>query len=157
MQYFTPSWNDNDGNRLKAGQFALRVPFPLGSTRVQIRKGSAVLWQQIVSAWVLQVTITKPVAGTYQAANGVPVQWTASDADGGTLQLDLEYSPDDGATWIPAGDLTGTSTLWRPGFVLTTAKARLRVRASDGFNVTYATSPLFALTGLLLVAAIIRA
>lgn len=146
-QYFTASWDDNTGHTLATGHFALRVPFPAGSTRVQIRRGSTVLWQQTVSAHAPEVTITKPAAGTYQAANGVPVQWSASDADGGALQLDLEYSRDDGATWISVGSVTGTSSTWQPGFAQTTAEARVRVRASDGFNVTYATSPRFTLTG----------
>lgn len=146
-QYFTASWEDNEGHSLDSGHFALRVPFPSGSTRVQIRKGSTVLWERTVSAHAPQVTLTKPAAGTYQAAVGVPVQWSASDADGDALQLDLEYSPDDGATWTPVSSLTGTSYTWHPGFAQTTARARLRVRASDGFNVTYATSALFTLTG----------
>jgi hypothetical protein len=64
-------------------------------------------------------------------ANGLPVSWTANDADGEALSYSVYFSPDGGKNWrLAAYEQTGTSTViqvrGRP------ASARVRVIATDG-------------------------
>ena len=127
-------------------RFNLRVPFPDGATQAQIRHNGTVLWSQTLSANPPSVNFTSPSGGTYQADGIVPVAWTASDLDGGDLQFGLDYSPDDGQTWIMLVPyLTANAYNWQPDFVPSGGQARLRLRASDGFNMASAISAPFAL------------
>lgn len=128
------------------GRFNLRVPFPDGVVKAEIRHEGALLWSKTVSAHAPTVAFTAPNGGSYNAANAIPVAWTANDQDGDPLQFNLEYTPDNGQSWFPAAQkLTGNAFSWLPNFVPASATGRLRIRASDGFNTAYATSAPFAL------------
>ena len=73
---------------------------------------------------------------------GAVFHWRSHDADGNTLQVTLEYSPDGGRTWkqIFSGADTGSASL--PGNLLSASRnARIRLYVSDGFNETIVTSP----------------
>jgi hypothetical protein len=132
---------------LAFGRFHLRVPFPLNATKAEIRHNNVVIWQWSVSANAPTVSFVTPNGGTFNAANPIHVSWTASDTDGDPLQFGLDYSPDNGATWLSLSTkLLGTSFDWTPNFVPPGASARLRLRASDGFNSTVALSNPFTLT-----------
>jgi ligand-binding sensor domain-containing protein len=129
------------------GRFSLRVPFPAGTQRVEIRHTDSLLWSQTVSANAPVVSLLTPNGGTYSAADPLSVSWNASDTDGDTLQFTLEYSPDNGTTWTPvAVHLEGNNYTWRPDYVPASVQARLRLRASDGFNTGEAISAPFTLT-----------
>ncbi len=128
-------------------RFAMRIPFGDDARTVEIRHDDEVLWSRSRSAKAPVVSFTAPAGGTISADSTVPVSWTASDADGDALQFALDYSADGGATWIKLPQyLTGTSYSWRPGFLPRSRAARLRIRASDGFNTTTALSAQFQLT-----------
>ena len=106
-----------------------------------------VLWSKTVSANAPTVNVTAPNGGSFNAANPLNVTWTANDTDGDVLQFGLDYSADNGATWIAINPfITGNSLAWTPGFVPDSSTARVRIRASDGFNTAFATSSPFALT-----------
>lgn len=136
-------------------RFNLRVPFPAGVTLAEMWHNGARIWSRAVSAHSPSVSFTGPNGGTFDAGGTVPVTWTASHPDGVALQFLLDYSPDNGTTWITlATGLTGLSYDWRPGFVPPGTQARLRLRASDGFHVATAVSAPFGLTARAPVAVI---
>lgn len=64
------------------------------------------------------------------------VSWNADDLDGDELSYSLAYTPDGGDTWIPiASNLTTTSYEWNTTGVAPTAECKVRVMASDGYNM----------------------
>jgi hypothetical protein len=127
--------------------FHLRVPFPVNATKAEIVHDNVVLWSKSVSANAPTVNVTAPNGGSFNAANPIPVTWTANDTDGDALQFGLDYSADNGTTWITINPfITGNSFAWTPGFVPDSNTARVRIRASDGFNTAFATSSSFVLT-----------
>lgn len=133
----------------RGGRFNLRVPFPDGVVKAEIRHEGALLWSKTVSAHAPTVAFTAPNGGSYNAANAIAVAWTSADQDGGPLQFNLDYTPDNGQSWFPvAQKLTGGAFSWTPRYVPASGAGRLRLRASDGFNIGYATSAPFALTAM---------
>lgn len=127
--------------------FNLRVPFPNNAVKAEIVYSDTVLWSKTVSANAPTINLTTPNGGTYNAGTPINVTWTANDLDSDPLQFALDYSADNGATWLKINPkIIGTSYLWTPGYVTATATARVRVRASDGFNTAFATSAPFTLT-----------
>lgn len=133
----------------RGGRFNLRVPFPDGVVKAEIRHESALLWSKTVSAHAPTVAFTAPNGGSYNAANAIAVAWTSADQDGDPLQFNLDYTPDNGQSWFPvAQKLTGGAFSWTPRYVPASGSGRLRIRASDGFNTGYATSAPFALTAM---------
>jgi hypothetical protein len=65
------------------------------------------------------------------------VRWSARDADGDPLTATVDYSSDGGRHWaVVAGPLTGNSASVPSGALSASRNARLRVRVSDGFDVT---------------------
>ncbi len=78
----------------------------------------------------------------------LPVRFAASDADGDALETSLEYSADNGRTYrgVAVG-LTGSSFSLPTGLLNRASKARLRLRVSDGWNETTATSRAFRVDG----------
>jgi len=127
--------------------FQLRVPFPVNAVKAEIVHDNNVLWSGTVSANAPTVSITAPNGGTFNAANPITVTWTANDLDADALQFGLDYSADNGANWLMINPyIVGNSLVWTPGYVTATNTARVRIRASDGFNTAFATSAQFALT-----------
>ncbi len=139
----------NVTNPVDVGFFHLRVPFPTNANKAEIRHNNTVIWQKSVSANAPSVSFITPNGGSYNADSPIAITWTASDADGDPLQFALDYSPDNGATWINVSPkLLGTSFSWTPYFVPSGTQARLRLRASDGFNSATATSNPFTLNAM---------
>jgi ligand-binding sensor domain-containing protein/thiamine phosphate synthase YjbQ (UPF0047 family) len=127
-------------------QFNLRVPFPDSAVKAEIVYSGTVLWSKSVSAHAPTINLTAPNGGTFNAASPINVTWTANDLDGDPLQFALDYSADNGATWLKiTPKIIGNSFEWTPGYVTATNTARVRVRASDGFNTAFATSNSFVL------------
>jgi ligand-binding sensor domain-containing protein len=127
--------------------FQLRVPFPVSATKAEIVHDNNILWSKTVSPNAPTVSVTAPNGGTFNAANPITVTWSANDLDGDALQFGLDYSADNGANWLPINPyIVGNSLVWTPGYVTATNTARVRLRASDGFNTAFATSAQFALT-----------
>ncbi len=127
--------------------FNLRVPFPDNAAQAEIVHDNVVLWSKSVSANAPTINLTAPNGGSFNAGTPINVTWTANDLDSDPLQFALDYSSDNGATWLKINPkISGTSYLWTPGYVTATTTAKVRVRASDGFNTTFATSNPFVLT-----------
>lgn len=126
--------------------FQLRVPFPVNATKAELVHDNVVLWSKTVSPNAPTVNITAPSGGSYDAANPLNVVWSANDLDGDPLQFGLDYSADNGANWLPINPyIVGNNLVWTPGYVTATNTARVRIRASDGFNTAFATSNAFTL------------
>ena len=133
---------------LGSATFALAVGFPEATRRVEISDAAGtVLWSRTVSARAPTVTFLTPAGGRYRADRPIAVTWSAADADGDALQFALDYSADGGATWrrLPQY-LTGALYEWTPYYLPVSAAARLRIRASDGFNTATALSAPFEIT-----------
>jgi hypothetical protein len=112
------------------------VPYVAGTTRVEIvGPPGAVLTGVNAGAHPPQVTVVSPNGGEVLSGNSIVVSWMAGDPDGDPLTFNVQYSPDNGATWeMVAQNLTGTSaTLDATNFVAGN-QARVRVWASDGIH-----------------------
>jgi hypothetical protein len=83
----------------------------------------------------LRPTAARLVAGP------IAVQWTASDADGDPLTFNVQYSPDDGASWqILAQNVTGSGVDIDTFNVAPSDAGRFRVWVSDGIHTSSDTS-----------------
>ncbi len=132
---------------IQRAHFNLRVPFPAGTVKAEIRHDDQIIWSKSASANAPTVAISAPNGGTFAATDTIAVSWSAADADSDRLLYALDYSADNGQSWILlVPSLTGTRFNWQPNFIPASATALLRVRASDGFKSATATSAPFALT-----------
>ncbi|HYF63354.1 MAG TPA: two-component regulator propeller domain-containing protein [Herpetosiphonaceae bacterium] len=136
------------GHEEHSARFNLRIPFPAGADRAELYHGTARLWSRQVSRSAPTVAFVAPAGGSYSANQRISVSWSARDRDRDALQTALDYSPDNGVTWLPVAiKLPGTVYDWEPGFVPSGTQARLRLRVSDGFHTAAALSSPFTLTG----------
>jgi hypothetical protein len=111
------------------------VPWVTGTVRIAIYHGTQELAARTVSAHAPQVTLTSPNGGEVLDGSPITVTWTASDADGDSLEFTLEYSVDGGAHWQTMGSaITASSWSIDAGFVPGTDQGRFRIVATDGVN-----------------------
>lgn len=133
---FEPRWSEAVGASGGVGRFSIGVPadLPIASVTVEL-EGSA-LATRARSANPPEVTLVTPNGGEQVVAGDVTVEWQATDADGDALSYALQYSADDGASWktIAVG-LTSTTIAIPWATLAGTSAARMRVEASDGFDV----------------------
>ncbi|HTP09264.1 MAG TPA: dockerin type I domain-containing protein, partial [Anaerolineae bacterium] len=124
--------------------FSANVPKAPGVTRIVLVTGTLVLDSFSPGPNPPIVSITSPTGGENFASGSVPIGWTATDADNDPLQVSIEFSKDNGASWIPIGSGHGSGTLNVPIEQLAgSANARIRVWASDGFLSGTVTSNAF--------------
>lgn len=122
--------------------FAELVPFISGTRRLQIVQLGTVIAERVVSPSAPVLAVGTPVV----ADQSVALDWTASDADGDFLTYAIQYSADDGHTWLTLDPLYDGLSITIDGRRLPGGdSARLRVIASDGVNSTAAMTPPFAL------------
>jgi hypothetical protein len=87
------------------------------------------------------LTLTTPNGGQNFATGTVNVAWSGSDADGDALIYTVEYSADDGTTWLTlAVDLPGQTMGVDSSELGATTEGLIRVIATDGMNITIAQS-----------------
>lgn len=131
---------------LSEAHFNVRIPFPAGVSKAEIRHVDDVIWTKSVSTNAPTVAFVAPNGGSFQASDSIAISWNASDADNDPLLYSLEYSADNGQNWIMVAPvIKTTSFVWQPSFVPASPTALLRIRASDGFKYANATSAPFAL------------
>jgi hypothetical protein len=142
---FNVSFDNTHGEPLASGHFSVARPFPEGTTKVQLRHGNALIAELLPSRNAPRVRLTSPrradVVG--QNADKINIRWSASDRDGDELTYTLAFSKDGGRTWLAIGSVFPpgtTSYVWDASLAPLTEDARVRVEASDGFNVTSSTS-----------------
>lgn len=142
---FTPYEMHEDGPTLQQEQGDSGVTYLLISELVPYVEGTASVDiegpdQQVITtvkpgSASPTVTITSPNGGEVLSGDTITVEWTASDPDGDTLRFNVQYSPDNGATWeMIAQGIEDTSVELDAANVIQGDQALFRVWASDGLN-----------------------
>jgi hypothetical protein len=123
---------DRDVNLLAINEL---VPFVSGTAQVAIVGPQGVLASVQAGANPPSVTVLSPNGGEVFSGDEIAVSWTASDPDGDPLTFNVQYSPDNGATWgMVAQNLTGTSATLDATNFAAGNQGRVRVWVSDGIN-----------------------
>lgn len=120
--------------------FSLTVPYPSGTASILLFKNGNVLAKKFVSAHTPSVHFD--LVGNDQRMSGShSFTWTAGDADGDPLIYSIEYSPDNGSSWLTLNvGLTSTKTEVNFDALPGTKQGLLRIVASDGVNTSNARS-----------------
>ncbi len=124
--------------------FALKVPYPATTARIQIRRNSddALLAERTLSATQPTITITPPVSATWSGPQ--PIAWESDPGE--TRHYLVQVSTDNGATWeAQAIHLPGTVFTLETASMLNTTQALVRVLATDGLNTASATAGPFTI------------
>jgi hypothetical protein len=131
------------------GFFATTFVLDEATLTVELVHDNAVLDTFTAGTAAPTVQIVSPNGGSFNGGD-IPVTWTASDADGDALEISVDYSADDGATWIPVGSSAGSGTVNVLSAELPASdNARMRVVASDGLKSGSATSAAFSVAAQL--------
>jgi len=126
------------------GDFAIAVPIDGSIAKFEIVHNSQVIASIEASANTPEVLIISPAGGETLASEIVELHWESSDADGDELSHSVQYSADDGLTWITlAADLEQRNLVIARDQLAASENAKWRVQASDGFNVGFAVSGAF--------------
>jgi hypothetical protein len=130
---------ERDEDYLAIGELA---PYVAGTTQVVIEgPGGAALTTVNAGPAAPSVTVVSPNGGETLAGPTITVSWTASDPDGDPLRFNVQYSPDNGATWeMVAQNLTGASVELDAGNIASGAQGLFRVWVSDGIHTASDTS-----------------
>ena len=114
------------------------VPNVEGTTRVDIEGPSGVLHTVIAGAHAPAVQIVSTDGGSAAAVGEtVTLSWEADDTDGDTLSFNVQYSPDNGATWETIEqNLSGTSADIDLRNLTRSNQALFRVVATDGIHTS---------------------
>lgn len=114
--------------------FALTVPYPELTVKLAISFDGKVQTELLRSANPPSVNVISP-SKSEEWKGLQTISWEANDADGDLLLYDVDYSPDDGATWLPLGSYIMDNSLSVDFDKVPGGKnALLRVVASDGWN-----------------------
>ncbi|MFN2292149.1 MAG: DNRLRE domain-containing protein [Anaerolineae bacterium] len=118
------------------------VPFVAGTDQVLIEGPSGALAQVNAGPSTPSVTVQSPNGGEALSGDTVTVSWTASDPDDGNLVFNVDFSPDDGATWevVALGVAGNQVDISRDNLLSTQNQGRFRVWASDGIHTSSDTS-----------------
>jgi len=90
--------------------FYYSLPWPEGTTLVQLKEGQNGLAQRAASAHAPTVHVIAPNGGETWAGD-LTLRWSGSDADGDTLHYSVRFSRDGGTTWVPLAVDTLSTTL----------------------------------------------
>jgi hypothetical protein len=134
----------NPPTELIDAPFEQGLPFPDGTTKFVIKKGTAVLYELKVTANAPEVKITAPassdtISGTYT------IKWTGTDKDNDPLYYDVEYSQDGTEENFFPLATSITTTQWTDDFSTLPGgdKAVIRVWVTDGINANVVDSAPF--------------
>ena len=94
-----------------AGFFSANLPKADGVARIDLITGTLVLASFSAGTQAPIVSISSPAGGEDFTSGTVPIAWTASDADNDALQVAIEFSKDNGASWSQIGSATASGTL----------------------------------------------
>lgn len=114
--------------------FFLSVPKDTAIRKLTLRQAGRILSTVTASSTSPVVHLTSPNGGDFVGGSDLTVAWTASDSDGDSLIVAVDYSVDDGAHWLRlASGLTGSSIQFATDTLPGSLQGRFRVTASDGF------------------------
>ena len=130
------------GRLKKQGVFLLPVPINPLIKQAEVLLNGNVLASQQASPNTPVVDVLSPDGGETLDSEFVTLRWSATDADGDTLNYMVQYSADNGVSWttLVVGHNQTTLTLDRASLSAANNTGLLRVSASDGFNVGIAVS-----------------
>ena len=138
---FTPQF-EGDGDRVPYS-FAFKIPTPLVSGRlnlseIRLMQGDAILDQHGASPNLPAVQITGPdPRQTPILDKPFELRWAASDPDGGALTSSVQYSPDNGKSFVGlANNLAGDLFVGDPNLLPGGAQVLFRVLVTDGVNTS---------------------
>lgn len=138
--------------------YNLAAPRPANLHRIVLLHGAQQLAERTASGAAPTITLLSPVGEEVIESDPLTITWTASDANGGSLTYNVDYSTDNGATWRElALDWPDTTLVVDSAELPGSAQARVRVSANDGFLTTFAQSNPFSVTNKLPVAIILSA
>ncbi len=127
-----------------ASLFFANLPKAPGVVRIDLVHADTVLASWSGGAAAPSVSITSPSGGE-SVTDALVASWTASDPDGDSLAVSVQFSRDDGATWTPLAAAAGSGSTTLPATLLAGSNsARVRVWVSDGLNAASATSAAFS-------------
>lgn len=131
---FQARFVDVEGESRDSVFFSLQVPEQVGAARFRLAFGDMVLDRLLRSASPPKVSVLAPNGG--ERWSGVQtIQWAAVDSDGDPLSFLIQYSPDDGASWVPiASNVRGTEYAIDTSILPGGTMGRIRVVATDGVN-----------------------
>jgi hypothetical protein len=116
------------------------VPWREGTQAILIRRGKAVLAKRIVSPYKPWVRVLTPKPGDTWGREAT-ITWEAGDEDRDALTYTVLYNSGLGSVWLPiATGLTRPSATVDTTLLPGSARARVRVRATDGVNTAEAES-----------------
>ncbi len=135
---FDVTFLDDEGNPISKVYFSFVLPDPGGVNGIQLSHGPAVLTTITKSAAVPVVAFTTP-SGNTTFSGTQTISWSLSDADTALANISqaLEYSTDNGSTWMPvAAAIPGTTTSYALDTHLLpkTTTGKLRLLVTDGLN-----------------------
>lgn len=135
---------DLDSTGYAPGWYRIRVYASDGTAESAAREGPDVYLSNRAPA---APVITAPAGGSSADATAHIACDAVVDADGDPVTYEFEGSADDGATWTPlAVGLADPAYDWNTSAIAYTTTARVRVRASDGYEAgAWATSDPFTI------------
>jgi hypothetical protein len=136
-QHFDLAQMSND-NPQTSGGFRLVLPWTEGTKKAVFLYNDKIIGKAIASAHAPTLELTSPMGGESWAPTGKQtITWTASDADRNPLSYMLQYSADEGKTWVMlAANLQDTSFTFDGDYLPGSDHGVIRVLATDGFNTT---------------------
>jgi hypothetical protein len=133
-------------------RFILKVPFPAGTARLQIKRQGSVIHELTPSSQAPSLAITQPAAG--QSWSGpLNITWTASDGNGDPLYFTIALSSNGGLDWEPlAMDLQTGGYPLDTRTISNSSDCYLKIAASDGLLTTIQTVGPFSIQNPIQVA-----
>lgn len=128
--------------------FVAPIPKQKYTNRIQVRRGTGVLYERTITPHKPTVTFNTPTGGEeYVAGTSVLIEWSASDSDSPELWHTLFFSPDGGGVWLPLA-----ANIQEASFTFTipdmgTHAGTMKVLTTDGVNTTSAVSGAFSIIG----------
>ncbi|MFH2103416.1 MAG: hypothetical protein ABIJ39_08715 [Chloroflexota bacterium] len=119
-----------------AGTFQIIVPWVEGTQVVVFRYNGVEIGRRQVSPGTPSVTVISPNGGEQWGDSGeVTITWQANDPDGDTLSYAVQFSPDNGNTWVSLNsNVADTQLSIDLANIRGSNAALVRVTASDGMN-----------------------
>jgi hypothetical protein len=147
---FTPQTSEGDtsaGTTVDSlPYFSQWIPVTAGTTSFRVLDPNGITLATLpISGTAPTITLTSPVAG-FVGTGTETLSWTISGTSAPTLTSRILFSRDNGATWIPLGDIPGTTDVEDFSQLPGTSTGLMRILVSDGVNTGSTTSAPFTVT-----------